>query len=78
MLIRSRYGVREKGRVRMEMVEAAGWLLRNCGQHERAIDVLQERIENPAVRNKIVGVGLVAGRVVMIGTTFRYQDPSHF
>eukprot|EP00934_Nitzschia_sp_Nitz4_P005995 Nitzschia sp. Nitz4//scaffold68_size99682//22254//25922//NITZ4_004556-RA/size99682-processed-gene-0.36-mRNA-1//-1//CDS//3329556569//5985//frame0 len=29
----------------MDLVEAATWLLRSCGKHERAIDVLYERIQ---------------------------------
>ncbi|OEU14510.1 hypothetical protein FRACYDRAFT_241057 [Fragilariopsis cylindrus CCMP1102] len=29
----------------MEFVEAATWLLRSCGRHERAIDVLYERLQ---------------------------------
>ena len=29
----------------MEFVEAATWLLRSCGKHERAIDVLYERLQ---------------------------------
>ena len=29
----------------MEFVEAATWLLRSCGEHERAIDVLHERFQ---------------------------------
>jgi len=46
-----------KGGIRMEMVEASVWLLRSCGLHERAIEVLQERMENPVVRNKFIGGG---------------------
>jgi len=53
--IQSSQMVSHKGGIRMEMVEAAVWLLRSCGQHERAITVLQERLENPSIRNKIVG-----------------------
>jgi hypothetical protein len=29
----------------MDFVEAATWLLRNCGKHERAIDVLYDRLQ---------------------------------
>lgn len=31
--------------VHMDFVEAAVWLLRSCGKHERAIDVLYERLQ---------------------------------
>ncbi len=40
-----------KNGIRLDMVEAASWLLRSCGQHERSIGILQERMNNPSVRN---------------------------
>jgi len=39
----------------MELVESAVWLLRSCGCHQKAIDVLQERMNSPAFRNALVG-----------------------
>ena len=41
-----------KNGIRMDMVEAASWLLRSCGQHENSIKILQERMTNPTIRNK--------------------------
>ncbi|KAL7543620.1 hypothetical protein ACHAXR_012918, partial [Thalassiosira sp. AJA248-18] len=41
----------------MEFVESAVWLLRSCGCHEKAIAVLQERMNSPAFRNASVGSG---------------------
>lgn len=41
----------------MEFVESAVWLLRSCGCHEKAIDVLQERMHSPALRNAAVAGG---------------------
>ena len=34
-----------------EFVEAATWLLRSCGEHQHAIDIQQEKLANPAVKN---------------------------
>lgn len=45
----------------MEFVEAAVWLLRSCGCHEKAIYVLQDRMNNPAIRNASVGSGIGNG-----------------
>jgi len=45
------------GSASMEFVESAVWLLRSCGCHEKAIDVLQERMNSPAFRNASVGGG---------------------
>lgn len=43
----------------MEFVESAVWLLRSCGCHEKAILVLSERMNNPALRNaSIVSSGI--------------------
>jgi hypothetical protein len=42
----------------MEFVETAIWLLRSCGCHEKAINVLQERMNSPAFRNASMGEGL--------------------
>ena len=42
----------DRGGIKMEMLGAVVWLLRSCGQHERAIDVLQERMDNSSVQNK--------------------------
>ena len=39
--------------IQMEMVEAASWLLRACGQHEQSIEILQKRMNNPTTRNKM-------------------------
>lgn len=39
----------------MEFVESAVWLLRSCGCHEKAILALQERMNNPVLRNASVG-----------------------
>jgi len=45
----------------MEFVESAVWLLRSCGCHEKAIAVLQERMNSPAFRNaSVVGGGSTA------------------
>ena len=41
----------------MEFVEAALWLLRSCGYHEKALQVLEERMNNPTLRNASVGMG---------------------
>ncbi len=41
-----------KNGIRMDMVEAASWLLRSCGQHQRSIQILQDRMDNPSIRNK--------------------------
>lgn len=41
----------------MEFVEAAVWLLRSSGRHDMAIEVLHERMNNPALRNKTSGGG---------------------
>jgi hypothetical protein len=41
----------------MEFVETAIWLLRSCGCHEKAINVLQERMNSPAFRNASIGEG---------------------
>jgi len=38
--------------INMNMVEAATWLLRCCGKHESAIDIILERMNNPSMRNK--------------------------
>ncbi|KAL7467639.1 hypothetical protein ACHAXS_007880 [Conticribra weissflogii] len=46
------------GSTGMEFVEAAVWLLRSCGCHEKAIYVLQDRMNNPAIRNASVGGGI--------------------
>ncbi|KAL3777866.1 hypothetical protein ACHAW5_003392 [Stephanodiscus triporus] len=52
----------------MEFVESAVWLLRSCGCHEKAINVLQERMSSPAFRNSVGGggVGNVGG---VVGST---------
>jgi hypothetical protein len=34
----------------MEFVEATTWLLRSCGKHERAINVLYERLQRQPFR----------------------------
>ena len=39
----------------MEFVESAVWMLRSCGCHEKAIHVLQDRMNSPAFRNTLVG-----------------------
>ncbi|KAL3795905.1 hypothetical protein HJC23_002176 [Cyclotella cryptica] len=41
----------------MEFVEAAVWLLRSCGCHEKALHVLEERMNNPALRNASLSIG---------------------
>jgi hypothetical protein len=41
----------------MEFVESSIWLLRSCGCHEKAINVLQERMNSPAFRNAVGGGG---------------------
>lgn len=41
----------------MEFVETAIWLLRSCGCHEKAINVLQERMNSPAFRNAAISDG---------------------
>jgi len=38
--------------ISMEFVEASVWLLRSCGKHEKAIQVLHDRVNNPSNRNK--------------------------
>ena len=38
----------------MQFVESAVWLLRSCGCHEKAIFVLEERMNDPALRNASV------------------------
>ena len=38
----------------MQFVESAVWLLRSCGCHEKAIVVLEERMNDPALRNASV------------------------
>ncbi len=43
--------------IQIEMIEAATWLLRSCGQHQKAIEILQKRMSNPTIRNKTVGGG---------------------
>ena len=45
----------------MEFVESAVWLLRSCGCHEKAIDVLQERMNSPSFRNSAVGTDSSSG-----------------
>jgi hypothetical protein len=40
----------------MEFVEASLWLLRSCGYHEKALQVLEERMNTPALRNASVGM----------------------
>jgi hypothetical protein len=40
----------------MEFVEAAVWLLCSCGYHEKALQVLEERMNNPTLRNASVGM----------------------
>jgi len=49
------------GSTSMEFVEAAVWLLRSCGCHEKAIYVLQDRMNNPAIRNASIGGGIGNG-----------------
>jgi len=46
-----------KSGIQIEMVEAATWLLRSCGKHGKAIDILQKRMTDPAIRNRTVGGG---------------------
>jgi hypothetical protein len=41
----------------MDFVESAVWLLRSCGCHEKAINVLQERMNSLAFRNSVAGGG---------------------
>lgn len=41
-----------KNGIRMDMVEAASWLLRSCGQHEKSIEIIHSRMNNPTLRNK--------------------------
>jgi len=38
---------RSPASIHMELVEAAVWLLRSCGKHERAIEVLYDRLQQP-------------------------------
>lgn len=40
--------------IQMELVEAAVWLLRSCGEHERAIEIIFEYMNNPSLRNRAV------------------------
>ena len=40
----------------MEFVEAALWLLRSCGNHEKALQVLDERMNNPTLRNASIEI----------------------
>ena len=40
----------------MEFVEAALWLLRSCGNHEKALQVLNERMNNPTLRNASIEI----------------------
>jgi len=52
----------KRGGINMDFVEAAVWLLRSAGLHERAIDVLQEHMTNPSIRNKSsLSSGMVVG-----------------
>ena len=44
------------GSASMEYVEAAVWLLRSCGYHSKALQVLEERMNNPTLRNASVGM----------------------
>ena len=46
---------RTKIGLNMEFFEAAVWILRSCGQHERAIDVMQGWMDNPVLRNQAIG-----------------------
>jgi len=41
----SREPIVSSNKVKMEFVEAAVWLLRSCGRHDRAMQVLQERMQ---------------------------------
>lgn len=43
----------------MEFIESSVWLLRSCGCHEKAINVLQDRMNSPAFRNSVGGGGNV-------------------
>ena len=38
-------GHAQQATTHMELIEAATWLLRSCGKHERAIDVLYQRLQ---------------------------------
>ena len=49
---------RSPGTVHLELVEAAVWLLRACGKHERAIEVLYDRLQRP---NKTAEGGVILG-----------------
>ena len=51
----NRPGLQSGATSAMEFVESAIWLLRSCGCHDKAIAVLQERMNSPAFRNATIG-----------------------
>ena len=55
----------------MQFVESAVWLLRSCGCHEKAIFVLEERMNDPALRNASVAGN---GQVMSGGFAFGWSQ----
>jgi len=51
----------------MDLTETALWLLRACGNHQRAIEVLQDFMTNPSLRNK--GTGSIASMTGQVSWT---------
>mmetsp|Transcript_19600 Transcript_19600/g.28805 ORF Transcript_19600/g.28805 Transcript_19600/m.28805 type:complete len:244 (+) Transcript_19600:26-757(+) len=44
----------------MEFVEASVWLLRSCGRHERAIEILQQRMSHSGTTSNLQASGTAA------------------